>query len=207
MKVVYNSSASGTGVASLGPWNSILSDTGDQCIKQVLNSPALPGLTSASNAGGGAAISTGNAPVNISTSSPSGSCGANTHLNCTAAVNWLQSNVTTTQDQGICLTDIQRALSAGGVTLQCGAPPGHSGYAGYCDSSLQALNFTALGSSDPSPQPGDILVIQHSTGTKIGHITMWTGSAWVSDFVQSNGESPPGNPYGSDGYDPQYWRP
>ncbi len=53
MKVVYNSSASGTGVASLGPWNSILSDSGDQCIKPVTSSPQLPGLTAASNAGGG----------------------------------------------------------------------------------------------------------------------------------------------------------
>jgi hypothetical protein len=194
MKVIYNPSN-----ANFGPWNSILaegSNVGTNCL--ALHNPpnALP---STSNP----AVSTPTAPTTPTSAAGSGASG----LNTSAAVAWLQANVTTTQSSGICLTDIQRALNAGGLSLQCGAPPGHSGYAGYCNSSLQALNFTALGGSDSNPQPGDILVIQHSTGTQIGHITMYTGSAWVSDFVQSNGESPPGNPYGSAGYSPQYWRP
>jgi len=194
MKVIYNSNA-------YGPWNAILADNNaaDNCIAPTQATP-LPNPTSPANASGGT-------PPAAATTTPSGTCGANTHLNCPAAVAYLQSNVQTTQDQSDCLHVIRQALSAGGVSLSCGAPPGHSEWAGYCNSSLQALGFTALGSSDPNPQPADILVIQHSTGSMIGHITMWTGSAWVSDFIQSNGESPPGNPYGSSGYNPQYWRP
>jgi hypothetical protein len=199
MKVIYNPNA------GFGPWNSILAGNGAaDCLVPVKNAPQLPGGAAATNPN---TAPTPPAQQSTVPATPPAACGSVTHLNCSAAVSWLTSNVTTTQDQGICLTDIQRALSAGGVTLQCGAPPGHSGYAGYCNSSLQALGFTALGATDPSPLPGDIIVIQHSTGTMIGHIAMWTGSAWVSDFVQSSSESPPGNPYGSAGYNPQYWRP
>ena len=200
MKQIYNSNS------SFGPWNTILAQNAgpDQyCLAKhdpPAGPPALFGAGSENNGKGG----NGSPTPAGSSSSATGSSG----LNVSAAVNWLSSNVHNgPPGNGICLTDVQAALKAGGVNLQCGAPPGHSGYAGYCNSSLQSLNFISLGSSDTSPQPGDIIVIQHSAGTKIGHIAMWTGSAWVSDFVQSGSESPPGNPYGSDGYNPQYWRP
>ena len=213
MKVIYNQGATGAGVAQLGPWNTLLSDTNpaDQCIKVVTNIPPLPYLGILNP---GLAVTTANGgvapPVQTfgSSTAPAGACGSTTHLNCAAAVAWLQNNVhTTNQYTGACLAFVQNALHAGGLSLQCGAPPGHHGYAGYCNLPLQHLGFTSLDASDPSPQPADILIIQDSGGKKIGHATMWTGSAWVSDTIQLSGESPPGNPYGSAGYNPQYWRP
>ena len=201
MKVIYDPS----NLKDFGPWNAILANTtgtAADCLAPV-NPPPIAGLSNA-NANGG----TGGPPANttpaVTTPGASGSSG----LNISAAVNYLNSNVHQgPPGTGNCLHVVALALSAGGVNLQCGAPPGHSGYAGYCNSSLSALNFSPLGSSDSSPQPGDLLVIQNSGGSQIGHITMWTGSAWVSDFIQPSFESPGGNPYGSAGYNPQYWRP
>jgi hypothetical protein len=208
--VIYNKTASADGVSQLGDWNSLLFG-GKNCIALAPKFTPLPGLGGPGNTTGSIAPTQPQQPSQpaqqATSTPPTGACGAKTHLNCAKAVAWLQNNVhTTNQYGGYCLTAIQHALNAGGLTLWCGAPPGHSGYAGYCNSSLQQLNFTSLGSSDPNPQPADILVIQDSGGRKIGHITMWTGSAWVSDTIQLP-ESPPGNPYGAAGYNPQYWRP
>jgi hypothetical protein len=193
MKEIYNQNANGAGVALLGPWNSIMISNGhDYCIvpnkMNIATSVSgavsqLPNTTA--NAGGGA---TG-----------SGSSG----LNTTAAISWLNAHVTTTVSAHRCLASIEGAVSAGGLSLTC-----PSGWAGNCNSSMQSLKFTPLGSSDPSPQPGDVVVIQHPTGNPpIGHIAMFTGSQWDSDFIQSIGETPPGNPYGSAGAGFQYWRP
>jgi hypothetical protein len=193
LKVIYNPAN-----PNFGPWNSILGgNPGPDCLRTV-NPPALPSTSNPATT----------APAASPTTPATGTCGASSGLNCAAAVAYLNNNVHTTTSSHRCLTEIQEALSAGGITLSCGAPPGHSGYAGYCNSSLQALNFTSLGSTDSSPQAGDILVIQDSGGKQIGHITMFTGNTWISDFIQSNGESPPGNPYSAgEGYNPQYWRP
>ena len=150
--------------------------------------------------GTGSNQSTNGAGVAVATTASSGG----SKLNVAAAVAWLSTNITTTQDAGICLTDIEKAFSAGGLTLSC-----PRGYAGQCNSSLQALGFTSLGSSDSSPKPGDVIVVQHINGANsIGHIAMFTGSVWISDFVQSTSESPPGNPYVSNQFGgAQYWRP
>ena len=66
-----------------------------------------------------------------------------------------------------------------------------------------------MGAGDSSPQAGDIVVIQHINGSNtIGHIAMFNGTNWVSDFTQPNTESPPGNPYPANQFGgAQYWRP
>ena len=200
MKVIYNS-------GTFGPWNAILADNNvaDNCIAPRSAPVNLPGLNNPTNANGGTPPPVQQTNANPA---PTGACGANTHLNCAAAVAWLVNNVHSTNTYlGGCLHDVRQALSAGGVSLSCGAPPPHSEYAGYCNTPLQELHFTFLGASDPSPQPADILVEQDSAGKKIGHITMWTGSAWISDTIQLAGESPPGNALNSHGYDFRYWRP
>jgi hypothetical protein len=206
LKVIYNSGATATGLTTtLGPWYSLLSDSGgDQCIKTVTNIPALPSLLSGGNAGG----SNPNATPTGTPSAPSGTCGANTHLNCTATVSYLDSHAGAT-DNGKCLTSIQLALEAGGLPLlKCPATNGSSSnWAGQCSPALHADGFTSLGSSDSSPQAGDVVVITHTTGNQIGHIAMYDGSSWVSDFVQSNSEQPPGNPYSSGFGGAAYWRP
>jgi hypothetical protein len=195
MKAFYNPNN-----AAFGPWNSILGQgSADQCLAPSKPPSSFAALNSPANGNGGSGVQ--QAPA-VTPSNPGAS-----GLNISDAVNYLTSNVKNTNFGGQCLSVIRRALSVGGVSLSCGAPTGHTEYAGYCNSSLQALHFTLLGSSDSSPQPGDIVVIQHSSGTKIGHIAMWTGSNWISDAVQPNSETPPGNPYGADGYDPHYWRP
>lgn len=108
-------------------------------------------------------------------------------------------------NDGHCLRNVRRALAAGGINLSCGTDE----YAGQCNGPLGSLGFQSLGGSDSGPQAGDIIVVSPVGKHTIGHIAMWNGSNWVSDFVQSNGEQPPGCPYGSTTGCPvvQYWRP
>jgi hypothetical protein len=191
MKTLYDNNS------GFGPWNSILKSNGnDTCI--VAKNPVS--ITT-----GSLSIVTG-APGTMTSSVAGGGTGA-TGLRIEAAT----SNITHNAGSGdghACLHNVRQALSAGGVSLSCP----HNGnpllqYAGDCNAPLQALGFGSLGSGDSNPQKGDIVVIQHTAGNRIGHIAMFNGTNWVSDFVQSNGESPPGNPYKSGFGGAQYWRP
>ncbi|MBA3789172.1 hypothetical protein H0X32_02120, partial [Patescibacteria group bacterium] len=189
-------------------------DSGDKCFIAKANPPPLPGLTDAANTSGGTGGTGPSVPGAGGTGGipPSGTAGTD-KLNTSASINYLKSNVTSQNVyNGGCLASVQRALSEGGVTLSCPTGAGgKGGWAGNCNGPLQSLGFSSLGASDSSPQAGDILVIQHphpSNGAlPIGHIAMYNGSQWVSDTNQNTNEVPPGNPYGSGGTDPQYWRP
>jgi hypothetical protein len=147
--------------------------------------------------------------VAVANPTPAGAGAGSSGMNVAAAVAWLTTNVTTTTDAGICLTDIQKAFSAGGLSLKCPGTNTTAGWAGSCNGPLQTLGFTALGTNDTNPQAGDVAVIQHVNGKNaIGHIVMFTGSSWISDFIQSSSESPPGNPYPANEFGGvQYWRP
>ncbi|MES2225181.1 MAG: pilin [Patescibacteria group bacterium] len=172
MKTLYNEKS------DFGPWNSILaskSDT-DKCV--VATNPTsiasgtlsilqsvTPGTSSGPAAGGGV----GSSGLNIA---------AATHY---ATIHYPN----TTSDKHACLAGVQLALHEGGKTLAC--PP--DGYADQCDAPLLRLGFASLGSSDPSPLAGDIVVIQpfpgeKGIGGKAGHIAMYSGTAWISDFTQ-----------------------
>lgn len=89
---------------------------------------------------------------------------------------------------GRCAKYVRTAMEAGGLNTN-GRPGSAYQYKGY----LPKLGFTAIGDihgkekqkqwSNANAKPGDISVMDHGTH---GHICMWNGSKWISDFAQNN---------------------
>ena len=87
-----------------------------------------------------------------------------------------------------CAHAVRLALLAGGVSF-ADFPEDAKAYGPY----LLAKGFIAVSSARYTPGKGDVAVIQSYTGgSSAGHITMYSGTAWYSDFVQSDMWSGPG---------------
>lgn len=89
---------------------------------------------------------------------------------------------------GLCATYVKGALEAGGV----GYYPSCNG--GACRERLLDNGWTEIYVSKPGDdwlnnskwQPGDVMTIDGFTLSGVGHIAMWNGTNWVSDFKQKN---------------------
>jgi type VI secretion system secreted protein VgrG len=78
-----------------------------------------------------------------------------------------------------CAKYVRLSLAAGGIILT-NAPLEAKNYG----SVLMLHGFERI-MDLPLPQKGDIAVIQdYSGGSVEGHITMYTGKRWISDFIQ-----------------------
>ena len=104
-----------------------------------------------------------------------------------------------------CATNVREALEASGFTTSDGSTitekykkPGLAGSAYMYDTNgiLEDVGFKKI---DPntSPVPGDIEVFGRSNSIKHGHIQVFNGDHWVSDFHQTGGSKT--RPYGSPG--------
>jgi len=95
------------------------------------------------------------------------------------------SDRTNTCETGHCYGYVKRALSAGGINLA-----GKSAY--MAASQMPGKGFTKIAEGNgitvdyADKQLGDITVFNKCSGHKDGHITMWCGNEWVSDFKQMN---------------------
>ena len=78
---------------------------------------------------------------------------------------------------------VRVAIEAGGITV------GHEGNRGsaymYKDI-LPDLGFKEVATTNYTPKKGDIAVFPAISGHKHGHIAMYNGSQWVSDFKQNS---------------------
>jgi len=80
---------------------------------------------------------------------------------------------------GLCALYVRKAINAGGIPLyKCGS-------AWLYRYVLPILNFHQVG-KDAEREVGDIVVFQPIGGRKYGHIAIWNGTQWVSDFKQRN---------------------
>jgi len=79
---------------------------------------------------------------------------------------------------GWCARYTRQAIEAGGVTLIRKVSAKDYG------SSLVAVGFKSVGEISEGFQKGDVAVIQNFTGHKHGHMQMYSGSKWISDFKQ-----------------------
>lgn len=108
----------------------------------------------------------------------------NSNLNVGAAVEALRNNAEDAPT-GYCARYVRQAIAAGGVTV---TPPS-SGDAKDYGPQLQAAGFVQLSPTPPPnylPQIGDVVVIQpYSGGNSAGHMAMFDGQNWISDFVQN----------------------
>lgn len=85
---------------------------------------------------------------------------------------------------GYCATAIRQGLEAGGLNTL-----GHPRYAKNYGPFLVKLGFDIVNGDDYTPQKGDIRVFESYPGQvpyAAGHIDMFNGNNWVSDFMEHN---------------------
>lgn len=83
------------------------------------------------------------------------------------------------RSQGRCAAAVRQALEAGGLDTT-----GRPNAAGDYDSFLPGLGFHEVDINGYVPQEGDIVVHEPREGHEYGHIAMYDGENWISDFVQ-----------------------
>ena len=86
------------------------------------------------------------------------------------------------QSQHECARYVRLAIQAGGCPTYI-----HPASAKEYDAFLPKLGFTELSTADYAPIAGDIIVIkppQNANGHEHGHIAMYNGQKWISDFKQ-----------------------
>ncbi|RDK00704.1 cytoplasmic protein [Paraburkholderia lacunae] len=96
------------------------------------------------------------------------------------AVHYLQSHAQPTSI-GRCAEYTRRAIEWGGLHLM------RTGSARNDGSSLICVGFHEV---HGNPQRGDVVVIQPIPGHPDGHMTMFDGQIWISDFKQMHGFYP-----------------
>ncbi|MBS0425483.1 MAG: CHAP domain-containing protein [Proteobacteria bacterium] len=116
------------------------------------------------------------------------------------AVKHLDDNAYETS-QGQCAKYVRQAIEAGGVTI-----PNRPLYAKDYGPKLMELGFKKIGSAGYSPQKGDIVVLQPPKGQSAGHIQIYNGKIWESDFKQS-GDIYPGPTYRKEKVAYEIYRP
>ncbi|MGO4709817.1 PAAR-like protein [Chryseobacterium sp. 2TAF14] len=94
------------------------------------------------------------------------------------AVDYIISNAKTKKPYGDCALYVRKAINSGGIS-------GSWGDAWQYINALPKIGFTDLGKIT-NFKKGDIVVFNKTGGRKWGHISMWTGSQWVSDFTQNS---------------------
>ncbi|AWT48557.1 CHAP domain-containing protein [Psychrobacter sp. YP14] len=97
--------------------------------------------------------------------------------------------------QGLCARYVRQALQAAGYSFT----PNASAYQYATRGTLAEAGFVKI-SNDAPPQVGDVVVYNRSSKHPHGHIQIFDGNTWVSDFIQ-----PRKNPY-SDAYSYTTWR-
>ena len=101
----------------------------------------------------------------------------------TKAVAFLDSQALK-ESHGVCAQYVRQAIEAGGVTLR------RQGSAKDYGSSLLAVGFVKLPKVHYLHQAGDVVIIQPIAGHPDGHMAMFDGTLWVSDFKQLYGFYP-----------------
>lgn len=81
------------------------------------------------------------------------------------------------KSQGMCALYVRKAIIEGGIPLYVGSDAWTYKYV------LPFLNFKEVKNSN-NLQIGDIVVFQPIGNRKFGHVAMWNGKQWVSDFKQ-----------------------
>lgn len=99
------------------------------------------------------------------------------------AVQHLNANARASS-KGFCARFVRHAVSAGGIDV----PPTSS--AKDYGPSLIAAGFQEISPTPSNYEKGDVVVIQPATGHSHGHMAMYNGTQWVSDFKQQNGLYP-----------------
>jgi RHS repeat-associated protein len=109
----------------------------------------------------------------------------NSEFNVDKSVSWLNNNSHETYIKGVCgkcAKFVRLSLEAGGMKT-AGRPVSAKNYGPF----LAKKGFEIIGTENYTPLIGDIRVFQPYLGGSIhGHIDMYNGSQWISDFKENN---------------------
>lgn len=101
------------------------------------------------------------------------------------AISVLRANAPPDQPSlGLCAHYIRLAIEAGGVKLK------HHASAKDYGSSLLAVGFVKVPLGHYQHQAGDVGIVHPITGHPHGHMAMFDGKIWISDFRQHHGLYP-----------------
>jgi hypothetical protein len=146
-------------------WSAIVTWNGDICIKQRGTAEGDKLNQSANTAPGS----------NLLTTSGGASSKAN------AAADYLTNNAGTSST-GYCARSVRQALGAAGYTnFSKGV-----GSAYQFGDPLTKAGFSPIDSNGYTPSKGDVIVFQPVDGHPDGHVEMYNGTGWVSDFKQNS---------------------
>ncbi len=99
------------------------------------------------------------------------------------------------KSQGRCARYVREALQAGGGVISPPYPLSAKDYGPR----LIHMGFAMVSSQDYTPRKGDVVVFQAPSTSPHGHIQMYNGRIWVSDFFQSTQQDIyPGHQYRKD---------
>jgi hypothetical protein len=118
-----------------------------------------------------------------------------------AAVKHIDANAHT-KSQGRCARYVREAIEAGGAKIPLPRPV----YAKDYGPVLSKLGFVKVAAVAYTPLRGDIVVLKAPTGQVAGHIQMYNGTKWVSDFIQGT-DIYPGPGYRKDKVGYEVFRP
>lgn len=135
-------------------------------------------------------------------------------MNIDAAVKYLNDNADNgPPGKGLCATYVREAIEKGGVKFKAPPPPVPVSAQGYYDYLKDYFDkITPTPEPDYLPKKGDIAVFQSPDDEHPhGHIQMYNGTQWVSDFKQPR-RFWPGEDYEYDEppyviYRPKNWKP
>ena len=99
------------------------------------------------------------------------------------AINYLNENAVPPYGKGECATHVRKGIFAGGIDITPHPVPAKD-YGPY----LEKYGFKEVSANEYNPMKGDIIVMQSFTGasSNYGHIEMYSGTQWISDFIQDD---------------------
>jgi hypothetical protein len=106
---------------------------------------------------------------------PSKSPGGDAAWDLQKAVQHLTANAESSP-VGLCAQYTREAIEAGGVTLK------RTNYAKDYGPSLLEVGFQTVKTA--AYQAGDVVIMQNCPGHDYGHMQMYSGSQWISDYKQ-----------------------
>lgn len=96
-----------------------------------------------------------------------------------SAAKWITKNALPPFGNHKCATYVRQALEAGGLNAAA-----HPARAKDWGPTLVCLGFRPVSAAGYIPSVGDVIVMKGTSASVSGHIELYDGTNWVSDFVQ-----------------------
>jgi hypothetical protein len=99
------------------------------------------------------------------------------------AIEYLKRTSVPPYGKGECATHVRKGLFTGGIDITPHPVPAKE-YGPY----LEKYGFEEISTNEYNPIKGDIIIMQSFSGasSNYGHIEMYSGTQWISDFIQDD---------------------